>query len=361
MLWLIGLSQAWSQETASSVIDSLEPALAQKAYIDHNQVLEALKRDNAKDALKRSEELRDAISCPQRIPLTEELAMIWVHRGYAHHLLEKDDQVQLAWEQAFSISPYVQFDSTLLEGLSEPEQEDLLNRFEQMRRLVEAQGVVDPGIPEQLGEAKVFLNGRSLSLGQGLKPGEHLAQIVCPEDGLQSRWTTFEEPLDWFAMCPSGVDTTAESGEEDMFDGLFGPSLENTAQYYNPEPICQSEGFSFPSFSLTSLQLPDVEPKVLVTMGGGMSLVLGGVVSYYVWVTPAHNKVLEARDLAEAQSIDQAQARKISQQFNTARYATLGMLATGTALTGYGTILTIQQVSMTPIWTPGWIGVNGQF
>ena len=48
-------------------------------------VLEALLQDDAKQGLKRSEELNIR---PQRIPLTEELAMIWVHRGYAYHLLD---------------------------------------------------------------------------------------------------------------------------------------------------------------------------------------------------------------------------------------------------------------------------------
>ena len=70
-----------------------------------------------------------------------------------------------------------------------------------------------------------------MTSGQGLKPGEHLAQIVCPDDGLQSRWTTFEKPLDWFAMCPGGVDTSAGAVEEDFFGGgLFGASQEDTAQ-----------------------------------------------------------------------------------------------------------------------------------
>ena len=361
MLWLIGLSQAWSQETAGAGSNSIDQAKAQRTYIDHSMVLEALQRGSAKEALSLSEDLRDSISCPQRVPLPEELAMIWMYRGYAHHLLDKDDQVQLAWEQAFSISSHVQFASELLEERSDLEKENLLNRFEQIRRLVEAQGIVDPRIPEQLGEAKVFLNGRSLSSGQGLKPGEHLAQIVCPEDGLQSRWTTFEEPLDWFAMCPSGVDTTVTSTEEDMFGGLFGTSLENTAQYYNPEPVCLSKGLSLPSFSMPTVTFPDFDPKIVVTMGGGMSLVLAGVGSYYAWVTPAFIEVLEARELAETDSIGQAEARTISRQFNTARYATLGMLATGTALTGYGTLLTVQQVSLSPVWSPGWIGVNGQF
>ena len=159
MLWPISLSrERWSQETENAEIESADLALAQRSYIDHSMVLEALQQGNAKEALKQSEELRASIACPQRIPLTEELAMIWVHRGYAYHLLNKDEQEP--WD-ALSISPYVQFDPKLLEGRSETEQEDLLNRFEQIRRLVEAQGVVDPEIPEQLGEAKVFLNGRT--------------------------------------------------------------------------------------------------------------------------------------------------------------------------------------------------------
>lgn len=357
MFWLMSLTQAWSEETATT-----DFTVEQQQYIDNSSVLGSIKDGNAKEALKYSDSLINSIACPQRIPLNDQLAMIWVYRGYAYQLLGKDEQVQRAWEQAFSMSREVQLPTTLLDDLSDVEQENLLNRFEQLRRLVEAQGVMDPNIPEQLGEAKIFVNGRSLSTGQGLRPGEHLAQIVCPEDGLQSRWTTFEEPVDWFAMCPSGVDTSAGDVPEDFFaGGLFGTSQEDTAQYYNPEPVCAEGGFSLPNLSLPSITLPSVEPKVLMTMGGGMSLVLAGVGSYYTWVTPAFKDVLEARELVETQSISQAEAKQISRQFNTARYATIGLLAAGTGLTGYGAVLSVQQVSMTPTWMPGWIGINGQF
>ena len=357
MLWLISLTQAWSEETATP-----DATVAQQQYIEQSDILASLRQNNAKGALKLSDALRDSLSCPQRIPLNDQLAMIWVYRGFAYQELGKDEQVQQAWEQAFSMSPKVQLDPALLDGLSESEEETLLNRFEQIRRLVEAQGVMDPQMPEQLGDAKIFINGRTLSSGQGLKPGEHLAQIVCPNDGLQSRWTTFEEPLDWFAMCPSGVDTSVGEVEEDFFGaGLFGGAQEDTAQYYNPDPVCEGSGFSLPSLSLPNITLPSVEPKVLVSMGGGMSLVLAGVGSYYAWVTPAFKDVLEARELVETQSISPSQAQQISRQFNTARYATIGLLAAGTGLTGYGAILSVQQVSMTPTLTPGWIGINGQF
>ena len=145
MLWLIGLTQAWSAETATT-----DASVAQQQYIDQSDILAALRQNNAKEALKLSDALRDSLSCPQRVPLNEQLAMIWVYRGFAYQVLGKDEQVQRAWEQAFSMSPEVQLDPALLDGLSESEEETLLNRFEQIRRLVEAQGVMDPQIPEQL-------------------------------------------------------------------------------------------------------------------------------------------------------------------------------------------------------------------
>jgi len=353
MLWLMS-TLVWAENTEPG----LDNQALQAQYIDHTSMLEALRVDS-KSALKESKKQRSSISCPQRIPLTEELAKIWMYRGYAYQQLGKDEDVQLAWEQTFAIDPDIQFDERLLVDLSEEDQENLLNRFEQIRRLVEAQGVMNPNIPEELGDAKIFVNGRTLSSGQGVKPGEHLAQIVCPQDGLQSKWTRFEQPMDWFGMCPSGVDTTASESTDDFFEGgLFGAVTEDTSQYYNPEPICESGGISI---SIPTLALPNVDSTILMTMGGGVGLVLAGTGSYYAWLTPAYNNVVDARDRAETQSISQGEADMISQKFDVARYATMGLLLTGTALTGYGTVLTVQQVSMTPTVIPGWLGLHGQF
>lgn len=345
--------------------DSTEqsPRDAQQAMIDHSIVLNEISNNNAKDALKASSILRKELSCPQRIPLTKDLAMIWVHRGYAEQMLGKDERVQRAWEQAFAIDAAVQMDPEILKGLPELEQENLLNHFEQVRRLVEGQGILDPNIPDNKGEAKIFVNGRSLSSGQGVKAGEHLAQIVCPNDGLQSIWTTFEEPQEWFSMCPSGVEVSDAPAEEDFFGGgLFGDSSEDTAEYYNPEPTCNSgRSMSFSSIAMPSLNLPDLDSTVLLTMGSGVGLVLAGTGTYYGWVVPAFDNVLDARTRVETQSITKSEAADISKSFNLARYTTLGLLATGTALTGYGTVLTVQNVSVQPTWTPSWIGINGQF
>jgi|GEM_PF-4640617 len=385
MFWIMGLSLAFAQDDLNSetttdiekdtsdvsASDQVEqqasteqnPRDAQQAMIDHSIVLNEISNNNAKGALKASSILRKGLSCPQRIPKPKDLALMWVHRGYAEQLLGKDDRVQRAWEQAFAIDADIQMDSEILKGLSEVDQENLLNHFEQVRRLVEGQGILDPNIPENVGEAKIFVNGRSLSSGQGVKAGEHLAQIVCPNDGLQSTWTTFEEPLEWFSMCPSGVEISDAPVEEDFFGGgLFGGATEDTAEYYNPEPTCNSgRSMSFSSIAMPSLNLPDVDSTVLLTMGSGVGLVLAGTGTYYGWVVPAFDSVLDARTRVETQSITESEAADISKSFNLARYTTLGLLATGTALTGYGTVLTVQNVSIQPTWTPSWIGINGHF
>ena len=380
MFWIMGLSLVFAEENinkdssgtvsaeATEQVEQVEeveqtPKSAQQSMIDHSIVLSEIENNNAKGALKASNILRKGLSCPQRIPRTKDLAMMWVHRGYAEQLLGRDERVQFAWEQAFAIDADIQMDSVILKDLSELDQENLLNHFEQVRRLVEGQGVLDPNIHENLGEAKIFVNGRSLSSGQGLKTGEHLAQIVCPDDGLQSKWTTFEEPFEWFSMCPSGVEISDAPVEEDFFGaGLFGGSQEDTAEYYNPEPTCDSgRSISFSSISMPSFNLPEVDSTVLVTMGSGVGLVLAGTGTYYAWVIPAFDNVLDARGRVETQSITTSEADDISKTFNVARYTTLGLLATGTALTGYGTVLTVRSVSVQPTWTPSWIGINGQF
>ena len=328
---------------------------AQNNLIDHTEVRRLLVNGEAKSALKASKRLVEDLQCLQRVPISEELATIWIDRGYGHHLLGEDEDVQLAWEQAFSMNRDIQFDEHLFEGLSEDAQEDLLNRFEQIRGLVDAQGIVDPSLPDV--DAKVFIDGRLFESGQGVKIGYHVAQIVCPVDGLQSQWTYFEKPLDWVEMCPSGFPEPTESSEEDFFSvGLFAAS-EDTSQYHNPEPICSSSGFSL---SLPSMNFSD-DRGVSYTLSAGAGLTLAGAVSYYAWVVPLFNEVRDAQERAEAGNLSTKEAQEVTSSFNVARYSTLGLLVSGTTVTGYGAVLALRTVSVHPIWIPNGIGIAGQF
>lgn len=348
MLWLMLVVNGWAEEDARA---------AQQAMISHTDVQTALIDGNPKLALKASKELLASLDCPQRVPLSKELANIYVDQGYAYHLLQNDEQVQLSWEQAFSMNPEVQFDAVLLSNLSENDQDDLLNRFEQIRGLVEAQGVFDPNIPTTSG-LKVFIDGRSVSEGQGVKPGRHLAQVVCPVEGLQSRWSTFETPLAWDEMCPSGFESEESNTEDDFFSsGLFA-TAEDTSQYYNPEPMCDSGGLSLSLPEISFGGLPRFDSPVAVSLTSGVGLVLGGTVAYYAWVAPTYVAVEEARQQASQQAISESDAQAISRSFNVARYTTLGLLASGTVLTGYGTYLSTRQVMLVPL-TQGGGGGSG--
>ena len=350
MFWLMLMLNGWAEDDARA---------AQKAMISHTVVQTALVEGNAKLALKESRLLLDSLECPQRVPLSKELAKVYIDQGYAYHLLSDDEGVQLSWEQAFSTDPEVQFDDVLLVNLSENDQEDLLNRFEQIRGLVEAQGVFDPAIPNASG-LKVFIDGRTISEGQGVKPGRHLAQVVCPVEGLQSRWTTFETPLPWDEMCPSGFESGESNAEDDFFTSGFFAAVEDTSQYYNPEPTCESGGLSLGLSELSFDGLSMFDSPAAVSLTSGAGLVLGGAIAYYAWVAPTYAAVEDAQQRASQQAISKADAQAISKSFNVARYTTLGLLAGGTILTGYGTYLSTRQVSIVPMGM-GVVGVQTQF
>lgn len=351
MFWLTLVLNGWAEEDARA---------AQQTMISHTTVQTALIDGNAKLALKESKALLATLECPQRVPISKELARIYVDQGYAHHLLSDDEKVQLSWEQAFSTDPEVQFDDALLANLSENDQEDLLNRFEQIRGLVEAQGVLDPAIPNASG-LKVFIDGRAISEGQGVKPGVHLAQIVCPVEGLQSRWTTFENALRWEDMCPSGLESGESSTDDDFFGSGFFAAAEDTSQYYNPAPSCESGGLSLSLPKISFGGLPTFDSPATLSLASGAGLVLGGAVAYYAWVAPTYLAVEDARERASQQAISAADAEAISKSFNVARYTTLGLLVSGTVLTGYGTYLSTRQVTFAPLAQGGVILLQSQF
>ena len=139
-------------------------------------------------------------------------------------------------------------------------------------------------------------------------------------------------------MCPSGVDTSPV--EEDFFGaGLFGGVQEDTAQHYNPDPVCEGGGFLSKVLSLPSIALPSMEPKVLARWAVGwvwFSQELG-----LIWGYPAFQDVLEARGWWR-HSLLSIEVQQISRQFNTARYD-IGLLMVGTILTGYGAVLSVNR------------------
>lgn len=310
------------------------------------QALEDEKYDQALDAWKTE---RKKLSCPTRIPATRDLAQFWVYKGYVHYVkgtTESDQEEysanQEAWKRAFIIDPEIQFDESILEGISEDDKENTLNFFEQNRRLVASGKRVDTQVPEKIREAQLFVDGNNVVQDSTVLAGPHLFQINCPQDSLQSKWMfldTEEDQINWLELCPSGVDTTVEVESNDMFAEMgFGSGID-TSNIHNPEPVChkdptisgKSKSFSMPKIAFTK--------EKMVLAGGGV-LLSSGIASYYLWTMPKFSSVEAAR--ADIGSLTETEAAQISKEFNIARWTTLGLLTTGIGVTSYGTVLQLQ-------------------
>ena len=335
-----------------SIVQAQENAVSEPAVLA--EVRELLQQKDAKKALKQLEKAEEELACPQRVIDKDMLASIWVYRGYAYHLLQKDDAVILKeWDQAFAMHIGIQFDESILStyGSDNQQNEDILNYFEAHRRMAEGFGGLDLQVPENVGEAKLYIDGRPAIEGEVVHPGWHLAQIVCPEDSLQSRWTTFEEEFDWFSMCPSGVDISQTEEEEDPFFGFAGGETV-VDDVVNLNPICPESakkksglGFSLDNFSLEN-------PRDVIFISSGALLLAGGSYAYYGMTVPRYQAVEAAR--ANPDKLTEEEAVLLTKEFNTARFLTLGLLGSGLTIMGTGTYSMLQV-------SPNWIGISGQF
>lgn len=195
----------------------------------------------------------------------DELGRIWLYRGViAAKVGESEDAVMDLWRQAFVISPDLQWDEAVM--TSGP-QRDL---FEALRHEVEGRPRVDARVPDQVGAAKLFVDGGKRIAGDGVREGTHLAQITCPdEQGTFGVWTDFtERKFDWLALCPGGVDTSVvvDTEEEDEF-GDFGPSFGGGGVAEGPfEPLPPA-----PAEPRVSVSMP------LLLSAGGTALISGGL------------------------------------------------------------------------------------
>ena len=334
-------------------------AIAQESssndLVELQEVLELLQQQEAKKALRVLDDAEQVLSCPHHIIDKQTLASIWVYRGFAYKLLEKDDSKILdAWDQAFAMYLEVTFDERVFLDQGTAERENILNYFEARRRMVEGFGGLDMRVPEKVGDAKLYVDGQPVYAGDVARPGKHLAQIVCPQDSLQSRWVTFEEEeFAWFSLCPSGVDVTQDEEDDEMFPG-FGRSSEAVVDVYNPDPICldQTKSFSLPEVSLSISN-----PKEVALIGVGSTLFVSGMYTYWAQAKPAWEPISEiqvALENGEAVTISQNDADVLTSEYNKWRFITLGLLGTGIAFTSYGGYSWLQV-------SPTSVGVQFQF
>ena len=197
----------------------------------------------------------------------DQLARIWLYRGMIASMLgEDEDEVMDLWRQSFVVDPDIQWDEA---AMANGPARDL---FEALRQEVQGRPRVDAKIPEKVGAAKLYVNGGKRIFGDGVREGEHLAQIECPdEQGTFGVWTDFtDRKFDWLAMCPAGVDVSVVVDDEDEDDGFgdMGPSF--------------GGGGVVDEGPFEPLPPAPAEPRVSVSMpllisAGGAALISGGL------------------------------------------------------------------------------------
>ena len=318
-------------EAVDTIDSSPAPFANVQQSIDKALTLLAQKPTNPRAVLKHLSSAKDTLSCPKDLIDPRQVSLIWVLEGYAYLLNGDDEGVQLAWDQAFTI--YDEFDFTEQEIASLQLTDDVLNAVVQRRGMVMDRGVVDLHVPDQIGTAELFANGKKVRNGDAVYPGNHVLQIACPDDGLQSRWVSLEgmpeEAVDWFGFCPSGVTVaaakeTADSGEMNLEDFGFGFDDAGSAKsYYNPSPICPSTGQA----NLVNW----------ILMGSGGALLASGAMSYGLWVVPAFEDIQDGR--ASYQTITRAEADDLTAAFQAAKGVTWALLGAGTAAMASGAAL----------------------
>ena len=164
---------------------------AQTALLSANydQVYEIL--DGAERAFERSVSIVKA----------QDLAMVFYYRGVAAQLNQGDGIPH--FRSALTMYPSLEWDSELsTDDLSQ-------DIFAQVKREVGGRSKIDPEIPEQIGLAKVYINGVQRNAGEKVIAGTHLAQIKCPKGDVYGKWTDFSKTVKWLKMCPYKVDVTA--------------------------------------------------------------------------------------------------------------------------------------------------------
>ena len=174
---------------------------------------EAIAKGNAKSALKLLSAAEDAAPNNGVLVSTNDLARFWYYQGVGYHLKgDKKGRDMTNWRQALLMDLEFQWEEDLLQS------EDAQALFEALRKEVGSRSRTDVGVPEKTGASTIHVDGERKRTGDEVRKGTHLGQIVCDDSSVHGKWTNFSSSVDWFSLCPNGVDTTvvvAKAEEEE--------------------------------------------------------------------------------------------------------------------------------------------------
>lgn len=204
---LLMLQSVFAQETgvtAATIQQSLTDARAAIIAKEYQKAENLL--DQAYDQAPDSTEIINA----------SDLSQIWYLRGVSAQLQGSDPLDD--FRQALVLYPDKDWDKELSAD------EAAQDAFWAVKSEIQSRQIVPLQVPEQYGQAKLYVDGYERKPAHYAYQGMHLAQIKCPEGEIFGKWSNFEKTHKWLKMCPYKFDVTdmpaaAEEDEWAMFGG----------------------------------------------------------------------------------------------------------------------------------------------
>lgn len=218
----LGIQIAAAEETPETVAtEAAESAEAVAENILQNHIDSAKKsllEKNFDATLTALDAAYDYAPTAKTILKAKDLAQIWYLRGMVAHLQSEDPLDD--WRQALVLYPDTKWDEALSTD------ESAQDAFWALKAEVQSRKIVSLQVPEQYGQALLYVDGYERAPADFAYQGMHLAQIQCPQGEIFGKWSKFEKTHKWLKMCPYKFDVTdmPEAEEEDEW-AMFGGSM----------------------------------------------------------------------------------------------------------------------------------------
>ena len=292
----------------------------------------------ATEALDRAEE---SAGETETVVLASTLAGIWFYRGAVeYHTGDRSEAMLQDLRAALVIDLEYSFDR---EAIPDPETDDL---FYALRSEVAQRPKYSSGAREDAVDARIFVDGKLMTEFDHIRLGNHLVQVMCPNGKVETEWMMVEEDVDLYKQCRGKVQFSSD-GEIDPFAVVIDdpPEEKPPREKREREPREKKEREPL-----------DLDVASLGMIGGGVVLLGGGTALNFAVVEPTYAQIEAAR--ADPASVSRLKADALTRQFNTSRYATMGLLVAGAGLTTAG-VLTNDRVGV--LAGPSGVVVHGTF
>jgi hypothetical protein len=295
----------------------------------------------ARDILVAAEE---AAPSSTSLVAQKDLARLFFYRGVVYWRASPESSAMEAWRQTLAIDPDFQPEVDLL---PDPGEQDA---FRALRAEVVARGDIVVDLPEDPGEATIFIDGRKLEPEDAVIAGQHFVQIRCEGGELVGSWYAYgAPPSSYLALCEGG---SLKGTKTSKAKPTKSEKPEKPEKGEKPERAAKGDG------EKAGLGGKDIAGITLLGLGAG-----GGGAAAYLYTVAAHNVVVwEAKeDAGRDQEADGWYNNKVVPsylQFYGVTIASGVLLAAGTTLI----LIDVEGPVVAPLPGGGaMLGWNGRF